>query len=662
MASSAVHATDPRSILAHDAPGSVGRAATRPEIAYAPALDGVRGACLLAVLLFHSGFTWMRGGFLGVSTFFTLSGFLITTLLVVEHDATGRVALGRFCGRRLRRLLPAGILTVAAVVATAPLWVPAAQRERLAGDAIATLLYVVNWRFVEEEYAYGLIFTDPSPLQHFWSLAIEGQFYLLFPLLVGVTLRLGGTRALGAACVLLALASGVIGFVTDAAENAQHRLYYGTDARAGELLAGALLALACRPGLAAGPRLAALARRAGPVAALLIVLAWCRADVAQAWLYHGGFLLYAALSVAVVAAALEPESVVSRVLAVRWLRALGTVSYGAYLYHWPVFLWLDAERTGLGPLALFALRFAVTVALAALSYRFLELPVRRGVALHGRSFRRAMLATSGAVAVLALVTSPVPLASYVSAVTDVLARRDEPPRGAGSLRIAIFGDSTAFSLWNGLGPWLRNKGGAQPVPGMTKFGCGLFAFGEMQKRGVWAREAEVCHDMTEKWRERLVGSDANVAVILVGPWEVRNRRRGPNTPGLALGDPELDAATRDAIRETVDTLAAAGAAVVWLTSPHIIVYPLRGVLTDSDRAASDPARIDRLNELIHEVARSRRDRMRVVDLAKHMASLPGGEFDETVRLDNVHFSAAGAARVAEWLGPEVLRAARELLR
>ena len=261
----------------------------RSRLEHLPALDGLRGACLAAVLLFHSGFGWMSGGFLGVSTFFTLSGFLITTLLVAERSATGTVSLRRFWERRLRRLLPASLLTIAAIVATAPLWLAPSQREHLAEDALATLFYAVNWRFMSPEYAYNLIFTDPSPLQHFWSLAIEGQFYVVFPLIVALVLRAGGgTRALGAFCIVATVASVGVALASPSLEAAQHRLYYGTDARAGELLIGALLALALR---ARGAAAWSALRVAGPVAGLLIVVAWIFATVGDAWLYRGGCAL-----------------------------------------------------------------------------------------------------------------------------------------------------------------------------------------------------------------------------------------------------------------------------------------------------------------------------------------------------------------------------------
>ena len=632
----------------------------RPRLEHLPALDGLRGACLAAVLLFHSGFAWMSGGFLGVSTFFTLSGFLITTLLLAERGATGTVSLRGFWERRLRRLLPASLLTIAAIVATAPLWLAPSQREHLAEDALATLFYAVNWRFMSPEYAYNLIFTDPSPLQHFWSLAIEGQFYVVFPLLVALLLRAGGgPRALAVLCVLATVASIGVARAAPSLEAAQHRLYYGTDARAGELLIGALLALPLRArGGVPSPAL----RVAGPVAGALVVAAWIFASVGDAWLYRGGFALYALCSATVVAAAAMPDGLVHRLLAPRWLRWVGTVSYGAYLFHWPVFLILTPARTGLDALPLFVVRTAATLALAALSWRFVERPLRQRDLVPARRFVRGAALAFAALAVLIVATDPFPFA--VRALTTAVAARDAlfpKPEPATRLRFAMFGDSTALSLWNGLGPWLQNEGGSGAVNGALKLGCGVLAFGQMENRGHWIDDNPDCRDIPEKWRKTALEAKPDVAIVLVGPWEARTRRRTKTAPALRLGDPELDDATRDAIAAAVDALASTGASVVWLTAPHIRVPPLEGKSWPSDRDTSEPQRMERVNELAREVARTRADRMRVVDLAAYMAARPNGEFDTAIRADDVHYTRAGAAEVArDFVGPEILRAAQEL--
>src|SRR4051812_42501007 len=205
------------------------------------ALDGLRGLAVAGVLAYHCGFGWARGGFLGVSLFFTLSGFLITSLLLAERSEHGRIGLRGFWARRARRLLPAALLALAVIVAFGATVASGSQLRGLRGDVLAALAYVANWRFVLAGTSYGALWSAPSPVQHFWSLAIEEQLYVVLPLAVAGTLALGRGRrrpllaVLGAGLGLSVLATFLV--------HDQLRAYYGTDVRAGELLIGALLAV-----------------------------------------------------------------------------------------------------------------------------------------------------------------------------------------------------------------------------------------------------------------------------------------------------------------------------------------------------------------------------------------------------------------------------------
>jgi len=198
-----------------------------------------------AVLAFHTGFGWARGGFLGVSTFFTLSGFLITTLLLTEATATGRIRLRAFWARRFRRLLPAAMLTLGGIVLFGALVADANQLRSLRGDVLAALADVANWRFVFTGNSYADLFAKPSPVQHFWSLAIEEQFYATFPVVVAgvVAIRRRPRPALFVVLASLAAVSITLMFVLRDPGRDVGRVYYGTDTRAVELLAGALLAI-----------------------------------------------------------------------------------------------------------------------------------------------------------------------------------------------------------------------------------------------------------------------------------------------------------------------------------------------------------------------------------------------------------------------------------
>ncbi len=210
------------------------------SIPYLPGLEGLRGVALLAVLFFHGGFSWAKGGFLGVSTFFTLSGFLITLLLVLEFSTHGRVDLRRFWGRRYRRLMPASLLCLAGVVVFGWLVATPGQLANLRGDVLASLFYVANWRFIITQQSYAQLFAAPSPVLHFWSLAIEEQFYLVFPLVVAGVLAVahGSRRVLGAVLGVAAAVSLGLMWVLYTPGEDPSRVYYGTGTRALRTAAG----------------------------------------------------------------------------------------------------------------------------------------------------------------------------------------------------------------------------------------------------------------------------------------------------------------------------------------------------------------------------------------------------------------------------------------
>lgn len=374
------------------------------RLGYLPGLDGLRALAVMAVLVFHGDASWLPGGYLGVEVFFVLSGFLITTLLLREWRREGTISLTEFWGRRARRLLPALFVLLVATLSYALLF-EADEVVRLREDTLAALAYVTNWFLIFGDQPYFATAERPSLLQHLWSLAVEEQFYLVWPVAFVVLMRLGGVRLAFAVTAAGAAGSWLLGaWLWDPAGDPS-RVYYGSDTRAGGLLAGAALAFALsRVPLGVGRGRSWDIDLLG-AAALggLALMAW-HLKGTSAFLHRGGLTLAAALTAALLFAAVHPRAnLLNRALEAPLLRWLGTRSYGIYLWHWPIFMLTrpgqDIELEGT---SLFALRMALTLTAAALSYRLIEEPIRlREVAEWLRAFRdggrpRAFLAAGGA--------------------------------------------------------------------------------------------------------------------------------------------------------------------------------------------------------------------------------------------------------------------------
>ncbi|MFI5054708.1 MAG: acyltransferase family protein, partial [Acidimicrobiia bacterium] len=352
---------------------------------------------MLAVVLYHFAPGIAPGGFLGVDLFFVLSGFLITSLLVTEWGATHEIRFASFWLRRARRLLPALFLVLAVVGVYEVVFASRVEAHHVGSDGLWSMVYLANWHFITsgQSYIQQFLYRTPSPLRHMWSLAIEEQFYLVWPLLVagiGVLAKRRSPRSresrqyrqfrglLLFLCAGLGAASFVRMLTLYSPGADPSRVYYGTDTRAFIVLVGASLGV-----LSAGTPVVSRSTRGlligiGSAAAVMLGIMMTTLTTSSAFLYEGGYGLIALIMVVILAAAAQPgANPLARFFEWRALVGLGLISYGVYLWHWPIGLWVTTANTDLDGPGLFVLRCVLTLGAALASYYLVEMPIRRGV-------------------------------------------------------------------------------------------------------------------------------------------------------------------------------------------------------------------------------------------------------------------------------------------
>jgi peptidoglycan/LPS O-acetylase OafA/YrhL len=625
----------------------------RPSFGHVPALDGLRGLAVAGVLLFHAGH--LRGGYLGVDLFFVLSGFLISSLLLAEWDASGRIDLRRFWSRRVRRLLPAALLllTAAAVLAGATLSGPELHRFR--GDALSALFDVFNWHAIRSGSDYWAQSSAPSPLQHMWSLSIEEQLYLAWPVAVVGCLALGRRRRAGRRVLVLAALAGVAASIAAMAWWSTHghdlRAYYGTDARASSVLLGGLMAVVVdgqhrRPRVDVGRAV----RSAVPVAVVGLAWAWVWAAGTSSWLYCGGLpLLSLAAAVVVGAVALAGPGRGMRLLEVPALRWLGRISYGVYLWHWPIYTVVDEDVVG-DRWPRTAVRIVLSLAVASLSYELVEQPIRRGD-LPTRWWR--LVAPLGAVAV---VTSTL-VATAGSAAPPQSGRVIHRDRGlSGALSVLLMGDSEAYTL--GLGHIaVYNDVDLSVLP---FFGCGVAP--GVSVVGTFTIEQDVngvrCVDVVDRMQAEIDRIHPDVVLLHVGAFEVFDRYLDGRY--VRYGSAEWDRVVEQGLVRVLRRFGAGGQRVVASAAscyeprdigqeellPHEEVE-LIGAARAQDR------RVRHWNDLLRAAAAA--TGVTVLPYDDLYCGVPTAQQPD--RPDGVHLSAEGAQVVWRWLLPQLEAAA-----
>jgi peptidoglycan/LPS O-acetylase OafA/YrhL len=642
-----------------------------------PALDGLRAIAVALVLAQHGGIPGMGGGFLGVDVFFVLSGFLITSLLLDELGRAGRIDLTGFWIRRARRLLPALVLMVLAVGSARQL-LPAQALTGLRDDALAAFLWVANWRFVEQKTDYFTQGAPASPLQHAWSLGVEEQYYFVWPVvLIAVTLLLAARArryfrkaTVGAVrlttfvvATLGTLASAGVAIVL-ASDGTRDRVYFGTDTRAEALLIGsAAAALLVRdwPSLnrgwclirtRSGRRLA----RTLPVIGLAGLAAATHYATGSAGEFRHGLLIgVAAAAVLVVApVALEQRGVIARILALPPLVWLGAISYGVYLWHWPIFLALNGERTGWSGLSLFAARCGATLAVAAASWWLIEQPIRRWRP-SGVPLLPLAAATVASAAAVTLMVIPVRIGPGLRetglppGLSAVAAVAPSPPSGSRPrprdpkrpFTVSVFGDSIGWT-------WMHYL---PPTPGFafldhTVVGCSLVRGTPYRYIGQTLEQRPECDTWPSRWSTQVSQDQPDVALLVIGRWETVDRvNEGQWTH---IGDPTFDAYLNGELERALTIAGSTGVRVVVASVP----YSRDGERPDGRLYPEDqPDRVNRWNTMLRNTV-SHHSGVRILDLNKKLC--PDGVYTAKVdgikvRSDGVHLTPEGVKWLTPWL-------------
>jgi peptidoglycan/LPS O-acetylase OafA/YrhL len=542
--------------------------------AYQPALDGLRGIAVAMVVLFHAGASWMTGGYVGVSVFFTLSGYLITSLLTLEQDRTERVSLRAFYGRRLKRLMPASLICLVGVslMAAAGLYPTATHLRR---DVIAASLQVANWNAITQHVSYAdLVQGGAGPLDHFWSLAVEEQFYWVWPLAFVAATAFGMSaarrwRSVGALALAALVAAPLL-----AVRFGSNFAYWATPSRLAEILTGAALAMALqrwsqRPGWL---------QWLGWLGLACIVFATVTFPTSSGPAYHGWLGVGSLASVAVIVG-LQVPGLLGRVCSWRPLVLLGRVSYGVYVYHWPVFVLLSTHRVGWHGLALFALRISVTLGIAAVSFVVVEKPARqvrwrfRWVAAGAAVGTTAVILFALAVVSVlrndfsadaqlqtkvAIVPSAAPLPPVIVNGADLPSR---------PIRILVLGDSTAQALSAGMITWAAAHPASAQVTSLAAPGCGLVRSATMA--GDDGTMQGNCNDVFDlQLPLQLQDAAPDVVAVMITMPDISDRQWSPDEGLLSPLDQRYQDRKLADYQRLAEQLDDAGVSrVIWLTSP-----------------------------------------------------------------------------------------------
>ena len=652
---------------------------------YEPSLDGIRAFSVIAVMLYHANVAWLPGGFLGVEVFFVVSGFLITSLLIEERESNHRINLKQFWIRRARRLLPAFFVMLCATAVCVAFYATDSAPD-FRRDMLPSLGYFSNWwQIFAVDTPYFAASSLPV-LRHLWSLAVEEQWYLIWPLLFTLVFGAKWMRPKISGALLITCSGAIIvttalRFVEDN-ETRTNFLYLSTFTRSSGLLLGAAVALLWRPWRKISTRFV-LARSMVADALAIVSIAvigylMATVHVADARLYQGGLAATTIASAVIVAVVMRPNGLlIKRVFSYNFFAEIGRRSYGLYLWHWPIFVVAHARDS----IDRLAIALAATIIINEFVYQYVEIPTRHGAlgnwwrnrqqlsAMHRRlpifvatvvvtslgftgvkvagiQARDMSIDTSNAKVEFAVPTT-VTSASSLPAASTTSTTIAKLPR-----KLVIVGDSQARSLA------VNKPSGIKKTFVITDGsidGCGVYnkGVGVGGTNGNFRRNFANCVGFEKSWAKSARKAKADVALVVIGAWEVLDLKFGSST--LAFNTPAADAMFRSQVRVGVNALRATGATVALLEVPCMRPVTSKGGPVPALPQRGDDTRTGHLNDLLREIAAPEDDGVFFVSGPKEWCSDPKISTSLSYRWDGVHAYKPGAKLIFETIATSILQ-------
>lgn len=684
-----------------------------PRMGYQPSLDGIRAMSVIAVILYHAGFSWMHGGFFGVEVFFVVSGFLITSLLIEERDTTRGVALKAFWQRRFRRLLPALAAVLVVIGVWAVFWGTAEQHTQLRHDYPWGIFYLANWGQIFSKVAY--FSGTPTLFRHLWSLAVEEQWYAVWPLVFIAINRGKGTDKRRGRVLLIVSLSVMVGTAIAASAKVPTKffnpfrlsmqsvdhvnfLYLSTITRSSGLLLGAAMAFLWRPWRIAGKpkgNVASVLDITAVVAVIVLIAAFFMGHVAEDSTYLWMLPMVTIASAVLVAVVVHPWATGARIVfSSRPMVEIGKRSYGLYLWSWPIMRICDAY-TGSAPK--FALAAVLTVPVSEACYRFVESPIRAGALgrwWKGRERRDWTLITAcGGIATVVLAGS---LAVFFGSADQVFdAAKDTSsgvvfdPNAAGATsttqstdgsttpatdpastdattststgptvpvtaavlprHLVIVGDSTAHALAVNLPGGIE---GTFTIGDGSVEGCSVYAAGTAVSTQGFKRSFSGCGSWKDKWVAAAQKNGSQVALVVLGAWDVFDVKLG--TSVVPFLSPTVDQRFTDGLQEGIDALSAIGVKVALLEVPCMRPKDVKGAGTPALPERADDARVAHVNELLQQVAAANPATTTFVKGPQEYCTNEAIASDLAYRWDGVHAYKPGAKLTFEAIAQSLL--------